>query len=101
LNPSKTVWTAYVDDGMTEQPRKGPASYFPSIERKYGLPIAEWKPLVRARYPAKHIELGAFLKAEHGLGRGHANAIVADNLAEDQRLTNIRQKAAFKLGWFA
>ena len=25
------------------RPVNGPASYFPSIERKYGRPIAEWK----------------------------------------------------------
>lgn len=34
---------------------KGPASYFPSIEAKYGLPVSEWIDLVR----------------------GHANALVA------------------------
>lgn len=27
---------------------KGPASYFPSIEKKYSRPIAEWKELIRA-----------------------------------------------------
>ena len=27
----------------------GPASYFPSIEKKYGRPIAEWKKLIRSR----------------------------------------------------
>lgn len=70
---------------MTEPPIKGPASYFPSIEKKYGRPIAEWKALVRARYPAKHMELVAMLKAEHGMGHGHANAIVADTLAEDTK----------------
>ncbi|TXS13052.1 DUF4287 domain-containing protein, partial [Streptomyces sp. wa22] len=26
---------------------KGPASYFPSIEKKHGRPIAEWKGLIR------------------------------------------------------
>lgn len=70
---------------MAEQPVKGPASYFPSIEKKYGRPIAEWKALVRARYPARHMELVTMLKTEHGLGHGHANAIVADTLAEDKR----------------
>ncbi|KRE00371.1 hypothetical protein ASE63_09925 [Bosea sp. Root381] len=70
---------------MAEQPIKGPASYFPSIEKKYGRPIAEWKALVRARYPARHMELVAMLKTEHGLGHGHANAIVADTLAEDKK----------------
>ena len=70
---------------MSEQPVKGPASYFPSIEKKYGRPIAEWKALVRARLPAKHMELVAMLKAEHGMGHGHANAIVAHTFAEDAK----------------
>lgn len=69
---------------MTEEPTKGPASYFPSIEKKYGRPMAEWKDLVRQRCPAKHMELVAMLKDEHGMGHGHANAIVAHTLAEDR-----------------
>ena len=60
---------------------KGPASYFPSIEAKYGKPIAEWQALIRARQPAKHLELVQFLKDEHGMGYGHANALVAATLA--------------------
>lgn len=67
---------------MTEPKVAGPASYFPSIEKKYGKPIAEWKALVRAALPAKHMELVAMLKNQHGLGHGHANAIVAHTLAE-------------------
>ena len=61
---------------------KGPASYFPSIEKKYGRPITEWKSLIRARPPAKHMELVGWLKDEHAMG--HANALVAATLAEDQ-----------------
>ncbi|OXE36557.1 MAG: hypothetical protein CGW95_06965 [Phenylobacterium zucineum] len=68
---------------MTDQTVKGPASYFPGIEKKYGHPIAHWKALVRGHYPAKHMELVTFLKAEHGMGHGHANAVVAHTLAED------------------
>jgi hypothetical protein len=60
----------------TDKP-KGPASYYPSIEAKYGRPIPEWQTLIRARLPAKHMELVAWLKAEHGMGHGHANALVA------------------------
>ncbi len=61
---------------------KGPASYFPSIEKNYGQPIAYWQDLIRGRQPAKHMELVSFLKDEHGLGHGHANALVAATLAE-------------------
>lgn len=66
---------------MTEA-TKGPASYFPSIEKKYGRPIAEWKGLIHASPLTKHGELVGWLKAEHGLGHGHANALVAHTLAE-------------------
>lgn len=61
---------------------KGPASYFPSIEKKYGRPIAEWKEIIRSSPLTRHMELVNWLKAEHGLGHGHANALVAHTLAE-------------------
>lgn len=67
---------------MANKPVKGPASYFPSIEKTYGQPIGHWQALVRSRLPAKHMELVAMLKSEHGIGHGHANAIVAHTLAE-------------------
>lgn len=69
---------------MTDERIKGPASYFPSIEKTYGKPIAEWQALVRKHYPAKHMELVALLKSAHGMGHGHANAVVAQTLAEDK-----------------
>jgi hypothetical protein len=69
---------------MTDAPLKGPASHFPSIEKKYGHPISHWQALVRSRYPARHMELVAMLKDDHGMGHGHANAIVAHTLSEDQ-----------------
>jgi hypothetical protein len=65
---------------MTEKV-KGPASYFPSIEQKYGQPIGHWLDLVAGKAGMKHMEIVAWLKAEHGLGHGHANAIVAHVLA--------------------
>ena len=68
---------------MADEKLKGPASYFPSIEKTYGRPVSEWQQLVRDRYPAKHMDLVAMLKAEHGLGHGHANAIVAHTLVQD------------------
>jgi hypothetical protein len=69
---------------MADARIKGPASYFPSIEKTYGRPIAEWQALVRQHYPARHMDLVAMLKRDHGLGHGHANAIVAYTLAQDR-----------------
>ena len=68
---------------MTQDPVKGPASYFPSIEKKYGRPIAHWQQIVRDGYPARHMDLVALLKGQHGMGHGHANAVVAHTLAQD------------------
>ncbi len=61
---------------------KGPASYFPSIEAKYGRPIAEWQAMIRAKGEMKHMEIVGWLKSEHGMGHGHANALVAATLAK-------------------
>lgn len=58
-------------------PVKGPASYFPSIEKTYGQPIAHWLALVAGMGDLKHMEKVGLLKSDHGLGHGHANAIVA------------------------
>lgn len=69
---------------MTDAAIKGPASYFPSIEKTYGRPIAEWQALVRRHLPAKHMALVALLKTEHGMGHGHANALVAHVLAAER-----------------
>lgn len=69
---------------MADDVVKGPASYFPSIEKKYGRPIGEWQELVRQRLPAKHMELVAMLKNDHKMGHGHANAIVASTLAKEK-----------------
>jgi len=63
-------------------PTKGPASYFPSIERTYGKPIDEWLELVRTRPDDKHMEVVSWLKTDYGLGHGHANALVAYVRAE-------------------
>ena len=62
-------------------PTKGPASYFPSIEEKYGRPIAEWQQIIDGCGIEKHMEIVGFLKREHGMGHGHANALVGWTLA--------------------
>lgn len=61
---------------------KGPASYFPSIENKYGQPIQYWISLVESQKQMKHMEIVNMLKTEHGMGHGHANAIVAHVLSK-------------------
>ncbi len=66
----------------TEAKVKGPASYFPSIEKTYGEPIAHWFEVVKKAGPLKHMELVAILKTEHRMGHGHANAIVGYVLAQ-------------------
>ncbi len=61
---------------------KGPASYFPSIEKTYGKPVSEWLDLIGTKTDLKHMEIVNWLKSDHGLGHGHANALVAYKLAE-------------------
>jgi Domain of unknown function (DUF4287) len=60
---------------------QGPASYFPSIERTYGQPVDHWFGILANAGNKKHTELVAVLKTEHGIGHGHANALVAHWLA--------------------
>ncbi|WP_048439234.1 DUF4287 domain-containing protein [Caenimonas sp. SL110] len=59
----------------------GPASYFPSIEKKYGQPVEHWFKVLQGAGDLKHMELVGLLKTEHGMGHGHANALVAYHLA--------------------
>ena len=56
---------------------KGPASYFPAIEKKYGEPIEHWMRQLESVANAKHMEQVAYLKDDFGFGHGHANAVVA------------------------
>jgi hypothetical protein len=63
---------------MSDQPTvKGPASYFPSIEKTYGQPVEHWFKELDTRKELRHSDMVAYLKTEHGMGHGHANAIVA------------------------
>ncbi|GAA1785087.1 DUF4287 domain-containing protein [Actinomadura chokoriensis] len=63
-------------------PAKGsPAGFFPTIEKKYGRPVQEWIDLINASPLAKHMDRVGRLKTGHGLGHGHANALVSHTLA--------------------
>jgi hypothetical protein len=62
---------------VAEEKVKGPKSYFPSIVTKYGLPIEHWMAILEPHAGLKHMEQVAVLKEQHGMGHGHANAVVA------------------------
>ena len=56
---------------------KGPQSYFPSIEKKYGHPVSHWFDVLAPHAENAHMAMVDVLKTEHGIGHGHANALVA------------------------
>lgn len=68
----------------TPEKPKGPAAYFPAIEQKYGRPIGDWLDLVRQMRGTPHMAIVQRLKTEHGMGHGHANAVVGHVLAESR-----------------
>ena len=62
---------------MAEKKLSGPASYFPSIEKKYGKPIEYWMKELKKVSDQAHMAQVAQLKNEFKMGPGHANAVVA------------------------
>lgn len=69
---------------MRKERVDGPASYFPSIEAKYGRPIEHWFETLTKLGAMKHMEMVSHLKLNHGMGHGHANAIVAAYLSRER-----------------
>lgn len=62
---------------MPEKKVSGPASYFPSIEKKYGKPIDYWMKELKKGSQLAYMEQVAHLKEKFEMGHGHANALVA------------------------
>lgn len=62
---------------MPSESVKGPASYFPSIEAKYGKSIDHWMRELKKIKHLAHMEQVAHLKNKFEIGHGHANALVA------------------------
>jgi hypothetical protein len=62
---------------MPEKKVSGPASYLPSIEKKYGKPIDYWMKELKKVSQLAHMEQVAHLKEKFEMGHGHANALVA------------------------
>ena len=81
MNSDEFVRPMGMADSETAWPKQGPASYFPSIEKKYGKSIGEWQQVITGSGLDKHMEIVGFLKSEHGMGHGHANALVGWTLS--------------------
>jgi len=62
---------------MATEKVKGPASYFPSIEAKYGKSIDHWMRELKKVKDLAHMEQVSHLKTKFEIGHGHANALVA------------------------
>jgi Domain of unknown function (DUF4287) len=60
----------------------GPASYFPSIEKRYGKPIGHWLDLIGSSKLTRHKALVDWLKSDYGIGHGHATALVGYALVQ-------------------
>ena len=69
----------------------GPAFYFPSIEKKYGKPVSHWLSLIDSSGLTSHKALVDWLKADYGIGHGHATALVGYALV--QRAAGTGQQA--------
>jgi hypothetical protein len=66
---------------MNERPA-GIVSYFTAIEKKHGKPIDYWFSVLEPHRDLAHMEMVRLLKADYGMGHGHANAIVGTFRAE-------------------
>jgi len=68
---------SHIYTGLMAPKVTGPASYFPSIEKKYSKPISHWMKELKKVSKLTHMEQVAHLKTKFEMGHGHANAIVA------------------------
>ena len=68
-------------DRSAPWPTQGPASSVPSIEQTYGRTIAEGQKIIAECGLQKHLAIVGHPKSEHGMGHGHANALVGWTLA--------------------
>jgi hypothetical protein len=70
-----------VTDQAAPWPKQGAASYFPSIEKKYGRSIGGWQKIIAGCGHDKHMAIVGYLKSEYKMRHGHANALVGWTLA--------------------
>ena len=60
------------------------ATMIANFPARTGRPLDEWVALVRSSGPAKHGQIVAMLKAEHGMSHGFANFVAIRALAPDE-----------------
>jgi hypothetical protein len=65
-------------------PRPDPPNMRPSIEKKYGKSIDEWMKIISTSPLTKRLELTNWLKADYGVGHGHAMWLVHNYLSEQE-----------------
>jgi hypothetical protein len=66
---------------MAKSPEQGMASLIQNLEAKTGKSIEAWVAIARGAKLAKHTEVVAFLKQQHGLTHGYANQVAMRALA--------------------
>lgn len=65
---------------MAKTPQQIRQSYYDNIEARFGARIPEWMARIGATGITKHSEIVNWLKAEHGMGHGHATLLAHDAL---------------------
>jgi hypothetical protein len=65
---------------MADKVQEATESMVRNLEAKTGRCLSEWVATARASGRARHGEIVAFLKAEHGLGHGYANLVAQQAL---------------------
>jgi hypothetical protein len=68
---------------MAKSPEEGMATLLKNLEASTGRSIDEWVATARATGLARHGQLMAHLKGEHGLSHGYANQIALRAVAKD------------------
>ena len=69
---------------MAKTPQQIKQSYYDNIGARFGASIPEWMTRIRATGITKHSEIVNWLKAEHGMGHGHATLLAHDALHSDK-----------------
>ena len=68
---------------MAKSPEEAMQSMIAGLETKTGKSLEQWLGLVRRSKLARHGEIVALLKGEHGLGHGYANLVAHQALGSD------------------